>query len=477
MRARNRTALFIAAALAFAALELLFAAKHHLLLGDYRAFYCGGAALLHGQDPYAAASLYGCERSAQPFGLYRALPGIAVPAPLPGYALLLFAPFAALPYAVSGALWLALLLASCAVCAVTLARLTQSGLAAAVAVFAVGFGIAVLPYGELASIAIAGLVLMGSALRRGAWYRAAIAGAFSAILPHVGLPALLGVFIGKPQMRLPLIAVGIVLAALDVAAGGLHTALHYFTGVLPAHALSEVGSTTQYGLTWVLHALGASDKAAIAGGEISYAFMVLAGIVVAVVLSRRFNDDACLALVPPGFAVFGGSFMHYSEILAALPAALLLLRYLRGNLRAMLIAAMLLLAFPWTGVLSEPLLIAIYALAAAALMWTLTQCEFGTALRVALGAAALTALIVVAGAHFGPSVAAHAQRGAVDSSLAQASWSEYVRTQRASTGIIWWIAKMPTWIGLALLTLSGAYAVAKKDLVAPVAIEQMPVRP
>jgi hypothetical protein len=475
--ARNRTALFIAAALAFAALELLFAAKNHLLLGDYRAFYCGGAALLHGQDPYAAASLYGCERSAQPFGLYRALPGIAVPAPLPGYALLLFVPFAALPYAVSGALWLALLFVSCAVCAVTLARLTESGLAAAVAVFAIGFGIAVLPYGELASIAVAGLLVMAWALRRGAWYRAAIAGALGAILPHVGLPALLGVFIAKRQMRLPLIAIGIVLAALDVAAGGFNTALHYFTGVLPAHALSEVGSTTQYGLTWVLHALGAADKAAIGGGEISYLCMMAAGIAVAIVLSRRFNDDACLALIPPGFAVFGGSFIHYSEILAALPPAVLLLRYLRGNLRATVIAAMLLLAFPWTGVLSEPLLIIVYALAAAVLMWAFTQCEFGTALRVALAAAALTALIVVAGAHFGPAVPAHAQGGAVDSSLAQASWSEYVRTQRASTGIIWWIAKMPTWIGLALLTLSGANAVAKKDLVAPVAIEQMPIRP
>lgn len=477
MPARNRTALFILAALAFAALELLFASKNHLLLGDYRAFYCGGAALLHGQDPYAAASLYGCERSAQPFGLYRALPGIAVPAPLPGYALLLFAPFAAMPYAVSGALWLALLFVSCAVCAVTLARLTQSGTAAAVGVFAAGFAIAVLPYGELASIAIAGLLLMGSALRRGAWYRAAIAGAFSAILPHVGLPALLAVFIGKPQMRLPLIFIGVALAALDVAAGGFSTALHYFTGVLPAHALSEVGSTTQYGLTWALHALGASDRAAIAGGQISYIFMTIAGVVAAIVLARRFNDDACLALIPAGFAVFGGSFMHYSEILAALPAAVLLLRYLRGNLRAMLVAAILLLAFPWTGVLSEPLLIVVYAIAAAALMWALTQCEAGTALRVALAAAALTALIVAAGAHFGPSLPAHAQGGAVDSSLAQASWSEYVRTQRASTGIIWWIAKMPTWIGLTLLTLSGAYAVAKKDLVAPVAVEQMPIRP
>lgn len=477
MPARNRTALFLAAALAFAALQLLFAAKNHLLLGDYRAFYCGGAALLHGQDPYAASSLYGCERSPQPFGLYRALPGIAVPAPLPGYALLAFVPFAAVPYAISGALWLALLFLSCGVCAVTLARLTKIGTAAAVAVWAVAFSIAVLPYGELASLAIAGLLLMASAMRRGAWYSAAFAGALSAILPHVGLPALLGAFIGKRQMRVPLIAVAAVLAALDIAAGGMSTALHYFTGVLPAHALSEVGSTTQYGLTWALHALGASDKAAITGGEISYIVMAIAGIIAGIVLARRFNDDACMALVPPAFAVFLGSFMHYSEILAALPAAVLLLRYLRGNLRVMLVAAILLLALPWTGVLSEPLLIVVYALAAGALLSALTNCEFSIALRAGLAAAALTALIVVAAAHFGPSLPPHARGSAVDASLAQASWSEYVRTQRASTGIIWWIAKMPIWIGLALLTLSGAYAVAKKDLVAPVAIEQMPVRP
>lgn len=475
MPALKRSALFAAAALVFAAIELIFAAKHHVLLADYRAFYCGGAALLHGSDPYAASSLYACERAPEPFGLFSAMRGVAVPAPLPGYALLIFVPFAALAYPASAVLWIVVLTAVSAFACVQLARVTALPPSAAIAVFAAAFGIAVLPYGELAAICILALVGMALSLRCKAWNVAAVCAAFSMILPHVGLSAAIAAFLFKREMRLRLIVIAIVLAASDAAAGGAHTALEYFTSVLPAHALAEIGSTTQYGLTWALHGLRVPDRAAILGGEIDYAFMLVAGCALAWAAARRLRDDAYIALVPPALAVFGGSFIHYSEILAAIPACVLLLVNARGALRTLLITAVVLIAFPWGAALTQPLLLFAYAFAGAAIVWEVTGLQFDAALRAGIGCALLTALVLFAASRLGPSIAAHGSGPQVHSALAQASWSEYVRTQRASTGPIWWIVKAPAWIGLAILTLCGAYGIAQKDLVPPVAVEQVPI--
>ena len=71
---------------------------------DFRAFYCAGAALDAGADPYRAEPLRSCEVAAWeafPAGY----PEVAVPAPLPGYALTPFALLARLPYGVAAALW------------------------------------------------------------------------------------------------------------------------------------------------------------------------------------------------------------------------------------------------------------------------------------------------------------------------------------------------------------------------------------
>lgn len=475
MPARKRSALFAAAALVFAAIELILAAKSQILLADYRAFYCAGGALLHGADPYAASSLYVCEHSAQPFGLFSAMRGVAVPAPLPGYALILFVPLAALAYPVAALLWLLILTAVCAYACAALARVTARPAATAVAVFAVAFGIAVIPYGELASICILALLGMALALRRASWNAAAICAGIAMILPHVGIAAALAAFLCKREMRLRLIVIAAVLGAFDAAAGGAGIAREYVVTVLPAHARTEIASTTQYGLTWILHAFGVPDRAAIFGGEISYVVMLVAGCALAWTAARRFRDDAYVALLPPALVVFGGSFIHYSEILAAIPACILLLGNARGAMRTLVIAATVLLAFPWGGALTQPYLLFVYAGAGAAIVWELSGSRLDAALRTGVACALFTALVIFAAAHLGPSLEAHAGPQA-RSALAQASWGEYVRTQRASTGLIWWIVKAPAWIGLALLAICSAYGVAQKNFVAPVAVEQVPIR-
>jgi hypothetical protein len=234
--------------------------------------------------------------------------------------------------------------------------------------------------------------------------------------------------------------------------------------VLPAHTISEVGSTSQYGLTWALHALGLSDRAAIALGDCSYIVMAIAGVAVAGAFVRRSGDAAFAVLIPPAFAVFGGAFMHYTEIMAAIPAALLAYTRATGPLRTAMLTAIVLLAFPWAWALSQPQLIVAFAITGAAIAQLAGGADLRVGLRVALGCALIAAIIIEAGFHFGTGLTGAHIATHLDPALAQASWAEYVRSQRASTGVVWWFAKAPTWIGLALLSLGClSMATAKRS--------------
>jgi hypothetical protein len=472
---RNAAAIAWAAAAFIVILELLLAMRAQLLFGDFRAFYCAGSALLHGGDPYAGAPLYACEAAPMPFGLYHAAPSIAVPAPFPGYVLAFFAIFGALPYLAASVLWLVILLGTTAASCIALARIMGQPIAAAISVVIVALAVVVLPYGELTSIEFCALLWLALALRAQRWVPATVAGAFAMILPHVGLPSMLGIFVWQSRMRLPIVVLAVILGALDIVAGGPHTALRYVTSVLPAHTLSEIGGVTQYGLTWVLHGAGAGDALAVRAGEASYVAMLIVGVIVAGALARRSRDIAYAVLVPPAFAVFGGSFMHYTEIIAALGAAAMLAVRATQRARVFFACALILLALPWLSIMGQPLLAFLFAIATAAIISLVCRMESRTALRFALGAVILAAAIEVMANRFGPALPHGNASAAFNPALAQASWAQFVSASRSSTGIVWWIAKAPTWIGLALLTIGCAYAVAKEDFVSPVAVEQAPV--
>ncbi|HET9095257.1 MAG TPA: glycosyltransferase family 87 protein [Candidatus Baltobacteraceae bacterium] len=461
----QHTLLAAGAALVLIAWQLHVSSKVEALFGDFRAFYCAAGAAAHGANPYAAAAIYACERAPMPYGLYQATPGVAVPAPLPGYALLAFAPIALLPYLAACAVWLALLLFTAFTSARALALLLDRPYDAMLWVLAAGFAIISIPFGELGTVIVAAVLWMAVALRRGAWTWAALAGGVAMILPHVALPALLAVFLFVPQMRTRLVLLAVALLALDVSCGGPGVALAYLRDVLPAHARSEIGSTAQYGLTWILHGLHASDRAAIAGGEISYAVMVVLGLLAARVFVLRRDDPAYAALIPPALAVLGGTFMHYTQIMIAIPAALMLF-YRAGNrvARNMFAAALLLLVVPWAWALGQPVLVFVYALVCGFAGARVLGWSGSAALRAALASVLLAGSILLAGYHFGPGLNTHVHAVALQGGLAQSSWERFVRSQRASTSVVWWIAKAPTWIGLLLLALGCAYVLEKERL-------------
>jgi alpha-1,2-mannosyltransferase len=467
-------AALVIAACAVLAWQLVVNAQGRMLLGDFRAFYCGGATMLHGANPYNAGPLLHCEEVPQPFGLHTARDRVDLPAPFPGYALALFAIFALLPYPIAAAAWFVLLVACTALACAFTARLTGRPAYAVLMLLAVAFSVAVIPYGELAPIIFAALAGGALALRRGPNAPLIAALAIIALLPHVALPVFLALFIWNRPARMPVAVLCVALAAIDLITGGPQLAVSYFTRVLPNHAASEIGFVTQYSMTWFAQGLGAPDGVALAAGNISYLVMVVLGVWLAGAAARRFADPAFLLVIPAALAVTFGSFIHYSEITLAFPAALLLYVRTRGTAQNFAAAALVLVALPWQSIITQPGLVAPVVAGTIAIVSVVLRGSVQSSLRVGLGAALFCALAIVLAWHFGPQTAPHAAGTAFDPLLAEASWARHISDQTSSSGLVWWIPKLPTWIGLVALALGGAYAVAHKDDVTGVVIEHAP---
>ncbi len=430
--------------------------------GDFHAFYCGGTAVLHGLNPYHTASIASCESTRFGFGVLHTAPGVTAPVPFPGYVFALFAPFALLPFLPAALAWFALSVL-CMVfavrCMASLCGLPQWCIAVATGC---PYVIAVLGLGEVAPIVLAALCGGALALRSKRYWSAALAMCVSAVLPHVVLPAFGAVFIFQRGMRVPLLVCGGLLVALDVAIGGPAMAVEYFRSVLPAHADSEIGYIAQYGLTWALHGLGVADRLAVSVGDVSYAIACIAGIAVAAMLYKRRNDSAWLLLLPVAFAVTGGPFMHFSEITLAFPALFLLVSQTRERAHWLAAGAVLLLAVPWQWLIGEPQLAIPVSLAACVALAYALFGRVDAVARTAFAAALFEALLLVCALRFGPQVEHHVLSSGAGA-LAQASWTTYIRGQGSSTGIVWWIAKLPTWTALLLLCAGSAYVALHKD--------------
>ncbi len=142
-----------------------------------------------------------------------------------------------------------------------------------------------------------------------------------------------------------------------------------------------------------------------------------------------------------------GTFIHITQIAAALPAAVLLVSYSNRAQRALAVVALLLLAVPW-GWSYSPALIVAPLVPVAYLVWYYSDENAVATLVSAIAAGAMIIGLSTIAAS-GPHVAAHAAP-AIDPRLAEASWSAF--TQQSSTSQVGtWLLRLPTWIGLALL--------------------------
>lgn len=446
--------LILAAAFALASES---AAHVRFGMGDFKAFYCSARVLAVHEDPYDTSPLARCEREREPWPLLELNKGTVLPAPLPGYVIAAFLPFAVLPFTIASVLWLALLVAATIAACVLLAR---SGVADAWTI-AIGLSILAieqsLPFGELPPIALFGLALAvwGAKLNRQWAIACGIACTFSE--PQIGAAvALAAIGLGRRYARAALTAV-VVLALVSIAALGVHGNLEYASVVLPAHVASELPNVVQFSLSAVLYQLGATSGVALLCGRLSWLIaLALAFWFARSAAARRQPEIALLAA--PAFAVVGGPFLHFDHIALAAPAALWLAMHAESG-RPLRVTTLLALVF-------APLFIFghIYSM----VLVPLIACWLGrdvygnlsAGIRVAALATTAMAALAIAAVWSGAASHAVAPAYAVSSPLAQTLWSREVASHLAMSGWAVWLVKAPTWFGI-LATAAALASLAR----------------
>ena len=299
---------------------------------DFRAFYCAGDTVARGADPYRIEPLRSCERRMTAKMGLQLFPGIVIPAPLPPYALALFALVSRVPFVNAVCMWFALLLASTIATAIALRKDTGASLAGIVAIVALCAFDAMLLGQPMPIVVVLAIVAARATAHRQMWLAAA-ALALGMAEPHLILPAFLALALFRSDLRVPLAVCMAVFALPSLAFGGIHAYVEYFGIELPLHAVSEIHSLeTQYSLTTFLWTfLGVSDRVALRTGQLDYVATLVLALFVAKRLSDRFENPRLLVYVPTAFTVFGGMYDHLYDFAIVIPAAITLAAASRGG--------------------------------------------------------------------------------------------------------------------------------------------------
>jgi hypothetical protein len=425
---------------------------------NWNVWYCGGQAVAEHRDPYRVEPLRACEHRVEKL-FHR--PWALTPMPLPGYSLALLWPFLALPYFAGKAVWIAVVLGALGVSAWASAALTKLPFTAVLLVFLPTIGILNIIYGGPEPLGIAALCLAALALERNRPALAGVLAALALIEPHVGAPAVIAAFVLVPRARVAIAVAAGVLALATVAVLGWQTVVEYVRVVLPAQGSGEaVLSFYQYSLAHVLYLIGVPAAIASALGSLSYLATIAFGIFAAARIRERYGRDGAIVLVPVALSLFGGLYVHNHQISAALPGALLLAT-LPTRYRVLAVAAVALLAFPWS--FDTRLQEGVAALAVIASIVMLLP-ELALRPRLAL---AVLAPLAFAGAfwfdgkltHASTALPAHPETIAAGD-MASSAWTKLLlwtpgaAVDDASTLLV----KLPWWIALGSLTFVAAAA-------------------
>jgi hypothetical protein len=432
---RLRALLFAVAVLTLAMLAYGFAHPPRIASEDFDAFYCAAKSLP--ADPYRYEPLHSCETR----NLHPSTPNAAVPAPLPPYAIAAFTPFTRIPFPQAELAWWLVLLLSTLAIIWAVVELTSLPL------FLVGFCIVAsallqcLQNGALAPLPIAALSLAAVALARGRHTLAALALVLSCIEPHMALPPILAVFLLVPAMRARL-AIGLAAIVAISLAAGPQLNIEYVASVLPAHAVSELGTAGQYGLSALLHAVGFSDRISVGLGSAQYALFVIVGLWLAYSLQRVVPGAAVLA--PMTCAVTGGTFVHATQIAGAIPFALAIAAQDDGAVAWIGATA---LAIPWQFAIEESGAAFAGIVMAAVLVYRRAPWALAVASGVAL-ATVLWLLSTLAPAHGVVAVPAIAP-----SEFAEVAWQALAG--QYPPNLVSWIGHALTYLGLACVYWAG----------------------
>lgn len=461
---RRSALIAIAGVLVAAVLGSVLLGSPRVATLDFEAFYCAGNAVRVHADPYKTQPLHDCELSLRDKS-FDLDPAITLPAPQPPYDLLAFSVLSRLPFTVAKSLWGAILgaaLFASVLVLVRLSALTPTVVLCALLGTLIGPSLAL---GQIIPLYVLAVACAARFVQLGRYELAALAASASLIEPHLGAPLCVALAVWKPRTRLPLALSAGVLLLAAFAACGIAQCAEYATKVLPMHALAEAGADGQLSLTVVLHGLGLSDATAVALGNVSYIVMAIAGIIVARLAAQHFGDDAFIVAVPAATAVLGGSFVHSSDVVAAVPLALLVVRYsnawpLAAGLGLAILAAWG--AAPET-VSGGIAWFAVSALAGAYVLWYTTRKQ-----HLAIGFAAITfAAMLALGAANARAASMHvpapAAQNSFDPNYPQASWAQAVRARFSTGSVSVWLSRLPAWTGLILVVgLAGTSPLSRR---------------
>jgi len=426
-------------------------------MGDFRAFYCAGSVVNQHADPYREEPLRTCESQTGPPAEPAFLRAVALPAPLPPYALLAFSILARLPFAAAIVLYLTILIAAMSAAMLLFTRAAGSSSALMNVAFAAITALVTYYVGQpmpLVFLAMAGAACL---LRAGRWIAASACMGAASIEPHVALPAIVAMLVAFPRTRVPLVLVGAALAVAGVLAVGVPTSVEYVRDVVPAHAIANAYEW-QFSLTSVLTSLGVAAPLAVRCGELMFAGMTVLGVVVAHRLWRLTGDAAVIVLVPPAFGVFGGVHVHFQQLAIAFPAFLWIYeRY--PSVRKMAATGVALSMMPWNVVGSS-----IFAGISPVLVGTFSAITMGQrrGLLLALIAAMIgLSILALAYAGLGPPAVHFVAHAYPPTSLAEESWGAFSRAALARPSLLMQWLRLPTMIGLAcglVAIMRSAYA-------------------
>lgn len=430
------------------------ASRPYGILRDFNAFYCAGESIRTGQDPYLAEPLGTCERKTKPKIFQAGQANLTLPAPLPPYDLLFLAQMSRLPYVTAAFFWTLGLLIAYATTTRLVADMARIRVTTVAVVLAptVAYGCAVM--GEIMPITLAGLAIAAWMQSHNRPITAATGAILAMTSPHVGLPAATALFLYSPKTRIPLLIGAVILVATCVATVGPTITLEYFANVLPAHALSEVASTSQMSLTAVAHAVRLPDQAAAYIGTISYFAMFALAVATARRLWTQNPHDPLIVLAPATIILLGGVFLHVTQMAAALPCALIMHSRATIWTRRAIATGAAMIAVPWV---QFEFLGTILAVVGGATIATTYSTMFVRKRRdlAACGMGILTFAFII-GLNIAVVVSGTTPHETLPdlnpADLAEVGWKINIDSIKTDDWTIFDIARMPSWIGILLVT-------------------------
>lgn len=431
---------------------------------DFRAFYCAGYAARDGDDPYRAAPLAACERTrvGPPAGV-RFDPATPDPAPLPPYAIAVLEPLSGLPFLAAAVIWWSALVLAIAATALIVARLTGLALPVVVVALTGTEIVACIAFGQIGPFATLAIAATARLLAAGNDVRAALWACVALVQPQAGLPVLLSLILWRPRTRLPIALAALALSALSLVTLGFGGNREYVASVLPAQAIAQAPLDVQYSLTWLLYFFGVSEHAALQLASVQYALTAAFAVLLAASVARGLRAPAAIALFPAAASLVGGSYIHFFQMGAAVPFALLLANR-TDRWRPIGGAAAILLAAPWGVPNAGFLQLVCAAGCACAAYFVLADCRTVPRVGVPIACAALIALTPLALERISdhPIRAASPRAFAAEGTnpaLASSALGARIRQLPAANQASWrtFAVKVPTWFAILMLG-SAAFA-------------------